>query len=59
MSKEVQQFTELIRNEYALIIYGEVERQIILLNIAEAEMNGEITKEIADELRAQYNVQHP
>jgi len=54
MSEETVQFTEMVRNEYALIQYGEMERQEILLNIREAELNGEITPEQAEELRGQY-----
>jgi len=54
MSKETVQFVEMVRNEYALLQYGEYERQQILLNIAEAELDGEITPEQAAELRAQY-----
>ena len=56
MSKESNQFLELVRQEYALIQYGKIEREQILLNIRAAELNGEITKEQADELREQYHV---
>ena len=55
MSREVIQFVELVREEYALIQFGELERQEILLNIAEDELNGEISKEQANELRDFYN----
>ena len=49
MSKESVQFTELVRLQY-----GELERQEIVNNIADAELDGEITKEQAEELRKQY-----
>lgn len=51
MSKEVQQFYQMIAEEYALIEFGKLEKAEIMLNIAEAEMNGEITHEQAQELR--------
>ena len=43
MSKETVQFAEMIRQEYALIEYGKLELQEILLNIADAELKGDIT----------------
>lgn len=49
MSEEVSQFIELIN--WAI---GRLELELILLNIREAELDGEITKEQADELRALY-----
>ena len=51
MSKEVQQFIEMIREELYLIEYGKLERQEILLNIAEGVLDGKITPEEAEELR--------
>lgn len=50
----VQQFIEIARQHYCAIQIGELERQEILLNIAEAELNKEITPEQAKELREYY-----
>lgn len=54
MSLASVQFIEMVREHYAVLQYGELERQEILLNIAEAELNGEITPEQAQELREHY-----
>ena len=54
MSIEVVQFVEMVRLEYALLQFGELERQEILLNIAEAELDGEISNGQAQELREWY-----
>ena len=54
MSAAVQQFVEIVRQEYALIEFGKLEQQEIMLNIADAELNGEITQEQAEELRRLY-----
>lgn len=50
MSRESVQFIEMVREAYC----GLLEIAVILLNIAEAELNGEISKEQADELRTYY-----
>ena len=55
----LQQFIQMVSEEYALIEFGKLEKEQILLNIAEDELNGGITKEQADELRAFYNVSTP
>lgn len=55
MSEATVQFTEMVRIAHTTLQIGELERQEILLNIAEAELNGEITKEQADDLRRQYS----
>jgi hypothetical protein len=54
MSQASMQFTEMVREHYALLQIGELERQEILLNIAEAELDKEITPEQAKELREYY-----
>jgi len=54
MSKEVQQFLAMVKQEYNLIEYGKLEKAEILLNIAEAERKGEITHAQAQELRDFY-----
>lgn len=56
MSIETQQFLEIVRIEYALLQFGELERQEILLNIAESELDGEITRIQAQELRRFYDL---
>ena len=55
MSIAVQQFIEMVREEYYLIQFGQLEKQEILLNIAESQLDGEITQEQAQELREYYN----
>jgi len=54
MSRESVQFTEMVREHFTLLQIGELERQEILLNVAAAELDGEITKEQTDELREYY-----
>ena len=49
-----QQFTEMVREHYYTTRIGELERQEILLNIADAELDHEITHEQAQELREYY-----
>ena len=41
----LQQFIQMVSEEYALIEFGKLEKEQILLNIAEDELNGGITKE--------------
>jgi len=50
MSKETVQFTEIIREEY----YCLLEVDMIFLNIRQSELDGEISKEQANELREYY-----
>jgi len=50
----VQQFGEIVREHYYTIQIGEQERQEILLNIADAELDHKITPEQAKELRNYY-----
>jgi len=54
MSKESVQFVEMVRRYYVILQLTELERQEILLNIAESELNGGISKEQANELRVYY-----
>jgi len=53
-SEETRQFTEMVRQSYYDLALAKAEREEILLNIRQAELDGKITKEQADELRKQY-----
>ena len=55
-NEAVRQFVEIARQHYYSIQIGELERQEILLNIAQAELDNKITQEQAKELRKYYQV---
>lgn len=51
MSTETVQFTEMVREHYFLLELEHTERELALVNILNAEMQGRITPEQAEQAR--------